>query len=345
MITAAQAGPARKKASAGEELPHDETGKKVMLTVRAFTKGEREIGLRDNLELDAGLDSLSKIELTVALEKVFSVKLPENFMADVHTVEELADAMRHFEAGPAGGRIEKTGWKEILSVDPEKAVALERPDAFMAPSRIMHGVLRIAARILFRLEAQGAEHIPAEQGCIITPNHTSYLDGFVVVLSLPFPYFRRMYSLGISDFFTGLIKSWFARIGHVIPIDSASYLNKALQTAAYVLRHGRSLCVFPEGGRSADGTLMEFKKGVGILAIELGVPVVPALIEGAYEALPRGSGRLTPGKIRITYGKPLRASDIDFSQKPGDLDEYQYFVNVLREKVRALKKAGDLSGT
>ena len=156
---------------------------------------------------------------------------------------------------------------------------------------------------------------------------------------MPFPRFKSLYLLGISDFFTGFLKSRFAKIAHVIPIDSASYLNRALQTSAYVLRHGRSICVFPEGGRSADGNLLEFKKGVGILAVEMGVPVVPAYITGAFEALPRGAVLPKFAKIRVAFGKPVTAADIDFSQKPGQMDDYQYFASVLQERVRELSRS------
>ena len=174
--------------------------------------------------------------------------------------------------------------------------------------------------------------------CIITPNHSSYLDGFAVILSLPFSNFKNTYTLGLSDFFTGAIKSRLAKIGHVVPIDSSAYLNKALQMSAYVIRNKRSLVVFPEGGRSFDGNLLEFKKGIGILAVEMGVPVVPAYIEGTFQVLPRGAVFPGPGKISVTFGRPLFAKDIDFSKKPPDVDNYQYFANVLREKVIALKE-------
>jgi long-chain acyl-CoA synthetase len=194
-------------------------------------------------------------------------------------------------------------------------------------------------KLLFRLETRGLENLSGSGNFIITPNHASYLDGFVVVLSLPFSVFRNLYLLGISDFFTGSLKGWFAKRAHVIPIDAASYLNRALQTSAYVLRHGRSLCVFPEGGRSPDNTLLEFKKGVGILAIEMGIPVVPVYIKGAFEALPREAAWPKFRKISVTFGAPLSAKDIDFSKKQEGMDDYQYFAYLIREKVKELSQS------
>jgi long-chain acyl-CoA synthetase len=338
MITADQGQAAVKKKTPVIE-PADILQRNVLDTVREFAKGDQEIHPGDNLELDLGLDSLSKIELIVSLEKNFSLNLPENFMADIHTVNELIEKVRLLSTAPLTEQAEKIGWKEIISAEPEKKIVLEKPESLMLPSRIIYAGLKLLMKLFFRLDAKGRENVSSSGSFIIAPNHISYLDGFVVVLALPFARFKNLYLLGISDFFTGFLKSSFAKIAHVIPIDSASYLNRALQTSAYVLRHGRSLCVFPEGGRSADGNLLEFKKGVGILAVEMGVPVVPAYIEGAFEALPRGAAWPKPAKITVTFGTPLSASDLDFTKKPDDMDDYQYFVSVLREKVR------DLSGS
>lgn len=329
-------------ASEGDiRLSGDYLLRRLANVLRQFLKDDRPIRPEDSLELDLGLDSLAKIELMVALERAFEIKLAEDFMADLQTVQELADRMReHEKQGGPPLSSEKAGWVEILRQGiPEKdlsMLSLESPDSTMLPSLLIYTVLKGLGRIWFRLEAKGIEHIPLSRNYILTPNHTSYLDGFAVILSLPFAYFKNIYSLGLREYFIGRVRSSLARTAHVIPIDSSAYLNKALQMSAHVLREGRSLCVFPEGGRSADGSLMEFKKGVGILAVEMGLPVVPVCIDGAYEALPKGALLPRMKKITIRFGPPLHAADIDFSQKPEGMDDYQYFAAVLKEKVQAL---------
>jgi long-chain acyl-CoA synthetase len=332
-----------REVEAGEAFFADETTQKVSEELKRFIKGDRRIGLDDNIELDIGLDSLAKIELVVALEGAFSLKLPEDFMAGVQTVEELIDKVRSQTApGHSPGTSGKGGWKDILAKEVSESdlrmISLERPNSRMIPSFVAHSVMKFLFRVFFRLEARGLENLPQDNNFIIAPNHTSYLDGFAAILSLPFLNFKNMYTLGLSDFFTGLIKSRFAKIGHVIPIDSSAYLNKALQMSAYVIKNGRSMVVFPEGGRSFDENLLEFKKGIGVLAVEMGVPVVPAYIEGTLQALPRGAAFPRPGKITVTFGVPMLAKDIDSSKKSGDVDDYQYFANVLREKVITLKE-------
>ncbi|MBI5847071.1 MAG: AMP-binding protein [Nitrospirae bacterium] len=342
MIRAGQQQPAPVKhdiPSADQTLFADEVGSKVLKVISDLSKKENEIQADDNLELDLGLDSLSRIELVVALEKALFLKLPEDFMSDIHTIRELIEKTRASLQGPRAVQAEKTGWKEIISAEPQEQIMLERPELIMLPSRVVYAALRLFMKLLFRLETQGLENVPVPGNFIITPNHASYLDGFVVVLSLPFSVFRNLYLLGISDFFIGSLKGWIAKKTHVIPIDSSAYLSRALQTSAYVLRHGRSLCVFPEGGRSPDNALLEFKKGVGILAVEMGIPVVPVYIKGAFEALPREAAWPKFTRISVIFGTPLSAKETDFSKKPAEMDDYQYFASLIREKVKELSQS------
>jgi 1-acyl-sn-glycerol-3-phosphate acyltransferase len=84
---------------------------------------------------------------------------------------------------------------------------------------------------------------------------------------------------------------------------------------------------------------MEFKKGIGILAMKHNVPVVPALIEGTFEAFPRGAVWPKRRKVKITFGQPFHPSDLDLSLKPEDMDEHQFFADEVRERVRVLHKS------
>ncbi len=119
----------------------------------------------------------------------------------------------------------------------------------------------------------------------------------------------------------------------VIPVDMDTRLYNALQLSAYILRNKKILCVFPEGGRSRDGSIKEFKKGVGIVAKELGSPVVPVAIRGTYEMLPAGRNIPYPAKIIVSFGKPV---------KPG-VGDYDQIVGTLRQEVIRLLTEGDRS--
>jgi long-chain acyl-CoA synthetase len=91
-------------------------------------------------------------------------------------------------------------------------------------------------------------------------------------------------------------------------------LHNALQLSAYVLRRGKILLVFPEGSRSRDGVIKEFKKGVGIIAKELNIPVVPVAISGTYHMLPSGRRFPKPSHVRVSFGKPVAPGDKDYDE-------------------------------
>jgi long-chain acyl-CoA synthetase len=94
--------------------------------------------------------------------------------------------------------------------------------------------------------------------------------------------------------------------------------------------------VFPEGGRSRDGSIKEFKKGVGIIARELNMQIVPAAINGTYEMLAPGKRFPRPAKVSVTFGKPIHPGDMDYDGIVKKL--YEEVVNLLgKEEVRSRK--------
>lgn len=327
--------------SEDQSLIQDEIGGKIAECIRALLKEKIPIQATDNLELDLGLDSLAKIELVVMLEKVFSMKLSETLTSEVQTVEELIARIKEYDSGGIGTINKLPAWKDILSTEPsfedrKKAGfhhnSLDRLIIFMGLQ-----LVKIVSKIFFSLKTEGLGNIPEQGPYIITPNHASYLDAFAVVSGIPSKAYKDLYTLGIQEYFTGRSGKSFARLANVIPIDQEKYLNKALQMSSYVLRKGKSLLIFPEGGRSFDGELMEFKKGVGILALELNIPVIPAYIEGSFEALPRRAKWPKFKQIKVVFGKPLFPYDADMSKKPAGTDNYQFFVNELKERVKSLR--------
>ena len=328
--------------SEDKRLLEDEVGITVVKCLKPLLKEQIPIQATDNLELDLGLDSLARIELVVALENAFSLKLPETFTMEIQTVEELVTKIK--ESGTTGIRgIENIPvWKDILRTDPDlderKKIGLQHGLFDRLIVFLGLGLVKIVLNVFFRLKAEGLENLPEKGPYIITPNHTSYLDAFCIGGALPSSIFTYLYSLGTQQFFTGRFGESFARLAHVIPIDTEIYLNKALQLSAYVLRNGKALLIFPEGGRSLDGELMEFKKGVGILSRELNIPVVPAYIKGTFEALPRSTAWPKFTGITVKFGKALYPSDVDMTKNPEGVDSYQFFMNVVKERVKQLRR-------
>jgi long-chain acyl-CoA synthetase len=335
-----KAGAGKKEAKGAEDaFQGDETGQTVARCLTPLLREAMPVQPSDNLELDLGLDSLQRIELVVALEKAFSLKLPETFVSEVQTVGELVDRVKEFRAQGTSGA-GRPLWDDIFSAeitDEEKEkIGLHQGAFESAVSAAGLKLLAVLLKVSFRLEARGTGDLPPFP-FIIAPNHCSNMDGFVVGTSVPLRVFKNLYFQGYQTYFQGRLGALFARLAHVIPIDPETFLSKALQLSSYVLKQDRALCIFPEGGRSIDGSLMDFKKGIGILAVEHNIPVVPTLIEGTFEALPRGAGWPKFAKVRISFGKPLYPAEVDFSQKPEGMDRYQFFANEVKERVKKLR--------
>jgi long-chain acyl-CoA synthetase len=113
--------------------------------------------------------------------------------------------------------------------------------------------------------------------------------------------------MGARDyFFNRPIKGWlFHTLLNVVPFDRTENVIEGLRLAEAVLCSGRPVLIYPEGRRSPNGELQPFKSGIGLLGIELGVPIVPCSVEGTYAAMPKGSGIPRPRPIRVTFGPPV----------------------------------------
>lgn len=156
-------------------------------------------------------------------------------------------------------------------------------------------------RLLFRLEVRGAEHVPAVGPAMIVANHSSVFDPPLVSAAAPRPlHFMAKAELFSIPLFGRLIRAVNAR-----PVRREGGDARALREALRILESGQALLVFPEGTRGPEGMLREGRAGAGMLAILSGAPVVPAYVEGAGRALPRGRWLPRPVKMRVIFGQPL----------------------------------------
>jgi long-chain acyl-CoA synthetase len=165
--------------------------------------------------------------------------------------------------------------------------------------------MRWGMRIWHGFEARGVEHLP--QGpFIVAANHASHLDTGAVVTAFG-SRGRDLFIMGARDyFFNSRARGWFFHTFlNVVPFDRTENMIKGLRLAQSVLRSGQPVLIFPEGTRGSDGDLQPFKPGIGLLGVELGVPIVPCLIEGTFQALPKGKLFPRRAPIRVTFGPAI----------------------------------------
>ncbi len=144
-------------------------------------------------------------------------------------------------------------------------------------------------------------------GAIVIANHSSALDGAVMVEAMPPRYRHRSVVVAAAD--SIFKRKWEAALAQVavnaFPIPRGGGARPYLETLKGLLRQKWSVVIFPEGRLSLTGNIGTFRKGAAVLAIDAGAPILPAYIEGMYEVLPRFRRRPKRGSVVVTFGDPL----------------------------------------
>jgi 1-acyl-sn-glycerol-3-phosphate acyltransferase len=232
--------------------------------------------------------------------------------------------------------------------DPGKA-----EEMFLAPtagSTIFQAFCRAFFTCYCRLTIAGQRYLPASP-FIICSNHTSHIDSAVLMTASGLP-FSAFAMLGASDYFFESRRTRFvvSRFMNVIPIDRHAQhksLRRSLAMCEEFLQRRRgNLILYPEGTRSCNGELQTFKKGAGLFAVDLGVPVVPAHIEGARRILAKGEFMPRPGAVTVRFGEPIMFESNHFDARLGR-ESRRAAVELLEQRIRALSgrpSAGDVIG-
>ena len=199
-----------------------------------------------------------------------------------------------------------------------------------------------------RLTVLGQDHLP-DSPFIICSNHASHIDSAVLMTASGLP-FSAFALLGASDYFFDSWRARFlvSRFMNVIPIDRQAQpksLRRSLAMCAEFLqwKHG-NLILYPEGTRSRDGEIQPFKKGAGLFAVDPGVPVVPAYIEGAHKILSKGKFMPRPGPVTVRFGKPITFESNQFDPLRQRASR-RAAIELLEHRIRCLSQkppAGDL---
>ena len=161
-----------------------------------------------------------------------------------------------------------------------------------------------------RVSVRGLEHLDRSGPQVIVANHQSYLDVWALMAVLPVSvrFIAKRELAGIP-----LLGGAMRAAGHVL-IDRKRPRNakETLRTAGRRMRaEGLTLVLFPEGTRSRDGELGRFRRGSFALALETGVPLVPAALDGGHRAYPPGAKRVRPGRIVVRLAPPISLEGVD----------------------------------
>ena len=245
-----------------------------------------------HLELDLGLDSLDIVEILSFVENSYGVKIKEEEFTNIKNVLTLAEFIKNHGGTFSNVEID---WKSILN---------ERIDIDLPKSVWVGKLIRIITMpifsLYFSLKKESQDKISNEPAIYIG-NHQSFLDALMFNQAIPMKMMNDTYYIATVVHFDTPLRRYLADRGNILIVDINKNLKETLQVSAEVLREGKNLVIFPEGARTRDGELQEFKKTFAILSKELNVPVVPFGIKGAYKAMPYGSKFPSMYPIKIKF--------------------------------------------
>jgi long-chain acyl-CoA synthetase len=276
-----------------------------------------------NLELDLGLDSMERVELLTMIEARHGRRVSPDVRATIFTVRQLVDAVSQAERASAGTiGAEALPWDAVLAQPADPVLVHHLTRSKLVRAAVIYAALRVVTAVfglLVGLRVSGRAHVPAAGPILVTPNHQTFLDGFLVAAALPFHAFRRIFFVGAAEYFETRLMAWGAQAINIVPVDPDANLVNAMQAAATGLRLGKALILFPEGERSIDGEVKTFRKGAVILASHLNAPIVPVALDGLFPLWPRGRSfqwrrllTLRKHGVRIAFAPPIQVTSSDY---------------------------------
>lgn len=176
----------------------------------------------------------------------------------------------------------------------------------------IYSLIKLLVQILFRPKLFGLKNIPDGVPVVFIPNHSSYIDAFVLASCLPYKRLRELHWVGWTGIaFTNAFTKGFSRLVQGIPIDPNRYVRSGLHLATEVLHAKQSLVWFPEGRCTTTGELQAFKGGVGFLLEQFPeYIVIPVFLKDTGKALKPGSWWLHPIRLEVYFGEPKTSSTL-----------------------------------
>lgn len=198
--------------------------------------------------------------------------------------------------------------------------------------KISRSIAKVIARFYFRVRVVGREHIPQTGPCLLVANHASFLDPFVIGAAAP----RTIHYITYAFFYYHPVCHWFCKRAHCIPIKKEGNDVSALKQTLRLLKQGEIVGIFPEGARSKDGKIGKTEPGTALIALKSNVPILPAGIQGTYEAFPKGAKFPKPRQITISFGRPFFLTDYICNAEKMNTELQQQAMYAIMKKIAEL---------
>jgi 1-acyl-sn-glycerol-3-phosphate acyltransferase len=174
----------------------------------------------------------------------------------------------------------------------------------------LQSLARILSTVLFDLRVDGLQNIPARGGAIIACNHQSFLDPILMNVRLR----RPLSYIAKAELFENWFMNELLRSVGAFPVRQGSSDVGAVRQSIQRLREGWLLNIYPEGARTENGEIGHMERGIALIDRRAHVPVIPAVIVGAFQAWPLHRRFPTPRPVRIRFGPPMNLAEQNAQQ-------------------------------
>lgn len=307
----------------------DRTDTLAQLVARVSGEAAGSLQSSANLTTDLKLDSLGRVELLSAIEDRYQVEIDEAAFTAATTlgdIERMIGEGATSGAAVAAAQYPYPGWAE-------------RFPAMWIRVICFYLVVLPITRLMCWARAEGKHRLKDLRGPVLfISNHVSMIDHALILSALPGRYRRALAIAMEGERLRGYRSppkdaGWFTRLRlraqyllivtlfNVFPLPQKSGFRRSFAYAGESVDRGYSLLVFPEGRTTDDGRMRPFMGGIGLLASDLGLPIVPIKIEGLFELKQKRKYFARPGSVRVTFGEPVKiASGTDPSHITKDLE-------------------------
>ena len=290
---------------------------KIYLELKSVLASQISMPVRPDahMEMDLGLDSLGKISMQCYVQENIGVNITERDFEKHSTLREFVKFVEDNRNADFENKSLNISWSEIIARLPQPK--LYKPNCLHFLSII---ALKTFGKLFYKPKYIGTENLKTDKPVIIAPNHQSYLDGLFTIMPISKRKLYKTYFFAkLRNILKGGIMKKYADRSNVIIMDINDNVSEALRKLATALREGNNVVIFPEGTRTKDGLIADFKQSFAILAKELNVDVIPVAISGAFEAVKANATLPSFGaKVVVEY---LPAMSVTESETYSDFAE------------------------
>src|SRR5579864_5920283 len=269
-----------------------------------------------NLEDDLNLSSLDRVELMSAIEDRYQVDLRDREFSQVKTVADLEDLVKKSAAKSRPVDYPYSPWAQRWPVTWIRLL-------------VYYLLVWPATMIMARPKIIGRERLKNFRGpALVISNHVSRADIGFILKALPMRLRHRLAPAMLGEMLRDMrhppgewffLRRWYARLRYVLvtalfnvfSLPQRAAYQESFQYAGRLADQGYNVLIFPEGRRTQTGEMAEFRKGIGLLATRLNLPVIPMRIDGLFGLKAKRQRFAKPGTVQVRIGEPVRFEGTD----------------------------------